>query len=285
MKSGDKIFAINGANFSASEDLEVALVARANKKTRFLIQRKGESGYEELDITPTGSSHLARYRDWVEKNREYVHKKSRGKLGYVHIPDMGVHGFSEFWRGFLKECTKEGLVVDVRYNGGGHVSQHVLKILAQKVVGFDKTRYMGTEPYPAYAINGPIVAITNEHAGSDGDIFSHTFKLMNFGPLIGKRTWGGVIGIWPRQSLNDGSLTTQPEFSFWFKDVGYDVENYGTDPDIEVERTPKDWKEDKDPQLDRAILEAQKLAKKNPPLKPNLNANRPNLAAPKLPKV
>jgi len=285
MKDGDKICGIDGRKFDHVDDLDKALVARASKKTNFIIKRKSQKDLEQVDITPSGSSHLARYRDWVEKNRAYVHKKSKGKLGYVHIPDMGVRGFSEFWRGFLSECTKEGLVVDVRYNGGGHVSQHVLKILAQKVMGFDKTRYMDIEPYPAYAINGPIVAITNEHAGSDGDIFSHTFKLMNLGPLIGKRTWGGVVGIWPRHSLNDGSLTTQPEFSFWFKDVGYDVENYGTDPDIEVEKTPKDWKEDRDPQLDRAIQEAQKLSRKSPPLKPNLNSNRPNLSAPKLPKV
>jgi tricorn protease len=285
LRNGDRICGIDGRMFEQSGDLERALVARANKKTNFIVKRKQSKDYEQVDITPTGSAHLARYRDWVEKNREYVHKKSKGKLGYVHIPDMSIHGFSEFWRGFLSECTKEGLVVDVRYNGGGNVSQHVLKILAQKIQGFDKTRYMGIEPYPMYAINGPIVGITNEHAGSDGDIFSHTFKLMKIGPLIGKRTWGGVVGIWPRHSLNYGSLTTQPEFSFWFKDVGYDVENYGTDPDIEVEIMPKDWKENKDPQLDRAISEAQKMAKKNPPLKPNLNSNRPNLSAPKLPKL
>ncbi len=285
LKNGDKICGVNGRLFEKINDLNLSLVARANKKTQFIIKRKNSKDFEQVNITPSSSAHAVRYRDWVEANRKFVHRKSKGKLGYIHVPDMGVQGFSEFWRGLLSECPKDGLVVDIRYNGGGHISQHLLKILAQKIQGFDKTRHMGIEPYPMYAINGPIVAITNEHAGSDGDIFSHSFKLMKLGPLIGKRTWGGVIGIWPRHPLNDGSMTSQPEFSYWFKDVGYDVENYGTDPDIEVEITPKDWKEGKDPQLERAILEAQKLSKKNPPLRPNLNLKRPNLSIPKLPKI
>jgi tricorn protease len=114
-------------------------------------------------------------------------------------------------------------------------------------------------PYPSYAVRGPIVALTNENAGSDGDIFSHGFKMMKLGPLIGKRTWGGVVGIWPRNPLVDGSITTQPEFSFWFEDVKWGVENYGTDPDIEVDITPQDYVAGRDPQLERAISEVQSL--------------------------
>jgi len=283
LEDGDSILGLDGRGFQVSTDLEVALQGRVNQKMALTVKRKGSSKEEVVEVSPQASSHFSRYRDWVNKNKEYVHAKSKGKVGYLHIPDMGLMGFSEFYRNFLTEVEKEGLIVDVRYNGGGHVSQHILKILAQKVIGFDKTRYMGIEPYPAYAINGPIVALTNEHAGSDGDIFSHSFKLMGLGPLIGKRTWGGVVGIWPRHPLNDGTITSQPEFSFWFKDVGYDVENYGTDPDIEVDILPKDWKNGVDPQLDRSIAEALKLKKKQPTLKPNLNKNRPNLRAPKLP--
>ncbi len=280
----DKILGIDGRPFNDPRDLNLAMIGRNGQRVQIEVKRKGQKESEIVDIEARGPVHLARYRDWVNQNKEYVHKKSKGKIGYVHIPDMGVHGFSEFYRNFLTECTKEGLIVDVRYNGGGHVSQHILKILAQKVIGFDKTRYMDIEPYPAYAINGPIVALTNEHAGSDGDIFSHSFKLMNIGPLLGKRTWGGVVGIWPRHPLNDGTLTSQPEFSFWFKDVGYQVENYGTDPDIEVENTPSDWAKGLDQQLSRAIEEVEKRRKKVPTLKPNLSQGLPNLKAPKLPK-
>ena len=136
---------------------------------------------------------------------------------------------------------------------------------------------MGTESYPGDSIAGPIIAITNEYAGSDGDIFSHSFKLMNIGKLIGKRTWGGVIGIWPRNLLVDGTITTQPEFSFWFKDVGWDVENYGTDVNIEVDITPKDYSKGIDTQLDRGIKEILLELKKNPVIKPNFENKPSNL--------
>ena len=128
-----------------------------------------------------------------------------------------------------------------------------------------------------------MVAITNEYAGSDGDIFSHNFKLLKLGPLVGKRTWGGVIGIWARHSLVDGGITTQPEFSFWFKDVGWQVENYGTEPDIEVEYRPQEYVAGRDPQLERAVQEITKLLETNPPSKPTFTA-RPSRSLPKLPR-
>jgi tricorn protease len=126
------------------------------------------------------------------------------------------------------------------------------------------------------------VALNDEFAGSDGDIFSHCFKLMKLGVLVGKRTWGGVIGISTRYSLVDGSRTTQPEYSFWFKDVGWGVENYGTDPHIQVERKPQDYADGKDPQLDRAIKEIMKQLEKNPPEKPDFGG-KPDLSLPELP--
>jgi tricorn protease len=138
---------------------------------------------------------------------------------------------------------------------------------------------MGHSPYPEESVRGAIVALTDENAGSDGDIFSHAFKLMGLGKLIGKRTWGGVVGIWPRNSLVDGSLTTQPEFAFWFKDVGWGVENYGTDPDIVVEIAPQDYAQGVDPQLDRGIEEVMAEIEANPPLEPNF-ANRPSRTLP-----
>lgn len=115
---------------------------------------------------------------------------------------------------------------------------------------------------------GPMVALTNEHAGSDGDIFCHAFKLFGLGPLIGKRTWGGVIGIWPQATLVDGTVTTQPEYACWFEDVGYDVENYGTDPDIEVDIRPQDYAAGCDPQMERAIAEVKREMRRKPSKKP-----------------
>ena len=171
------------------------------------------------------------------------------------------------------------MVVDVRYNRGGHISQLLLRKLAQKRLGYDLTRWMGCEPYPMEAPAGPMVALTNEYAGSDGDIFSHAFKMMELGKLIGRRTWGGVIGIWPRNTLVDGTITTQPEFSFWFNDVGWQVENYGTDVDIEVIISPQDYAAGKDPQMERGIEEILKELRRNPVRKPKF-IDKPSLKLP-----
>ncbi len=165
---------------------------------------------------------------------------------------MGPHGYAEFHRAFRNEVDRDGLIVDVRWNGGGNVSQLLLEKLVRRPISFDVARWQGPATYPADAPLGPMVAVTNEHAGSDGDIFSHAWKIYRLGPLIGKRTWGGVIGIWPRHALVDGTITTQAEFSTWFVDVGWAVENYGTDPDIEVDIAPQDFAAGRDPQLERA---------------------------------
>ncbi|MCX6047223.1 MAG: PDZ domain-containing protein [Chloroflexi bacterium] len=224
----------------------------------------------------------ARYRAWVEKNRQRVHEATNGRMGYVHIPDMGATGYAEFHRGYLAEVDRDGLIIDVRYNSGGHVSQLILEKLARRRIGYDLSRWGGLSPYPTDSVAGPLVALTNESAGSDGDIFCHSFKLLKLGPLIGKRTWGGVIGISPHHALVDGTVTTQPEYSFWFEDVGWNVENYGTDPDIEVDNTPQDYVANRDVQLERAITEALRLLEITPINKPDL-AQRPSRALPTLP--
>ncbi|MFN8487995.1 MAG: PDZ domain-containing protein [Caldilineaceae bacterium] len=224
----------------------------------------------------------ARYRAWVEGNRRRVHEATNGRMGYVHIPDMGATGYAEFHRGYLAEVDRDGLIVDVRYNGGGHVSQLILEKLARRRIGYDFSRWGGLSPYPADSVAGPIIALTNENAGSDGDIFCHSFKLLKLGPLIGKRTWGGVVGISPRHALVDGTITTQPEYSFWFEDVGWNLENYGADPDIEVDNTPQDYAAGRDAQLERAISEALRLLETMPIRKPDVT-QRPSRALPKLP--
>jgi tricorn protease len=175
-----------------------------------------------------------------------------------------------------------GLIIDVRFNGGGHVSALLLEKLRRKRIGYGKQRWGQPYSYPRSAPMGPMVALTNEYAGSDGDMFSHAFKLFGLGRLIGKRTWGGVVGIWPRHALVDGTVTTQPEFSAWFSDVGWGLENYGTDPDIDVEIRPQDYAAGKDPQLDRAVTEIMGTLKREKPGVPDLE-DIPSLKAPKLP--
>lgn len=277
LKVGDVITSVNGRKLSAVYPPEAALVHQARIEVALSL-----ADGRMVEVKTIGNEGPARYREWVDANRKIVHTATGGKCGYVHIPDMGPIGYAEFHRGWFAESERESLIVDVRNNGGGHVSQLILEKLARRRLGYDVPRWGRPAPYPDHAMLGPIVAITNEIAGSDGDIFSHCFKLMKLGPLVGKRTWGGVIGIWPRHGLVDGSYTTQPEFSFWFHDVGWGVENYGTDPDIEIDMPPDAYAAGQDPQLDRALAEIAKAVAANPPAEPDLSV-RPNLAAPKLP--
>jgi tricorn protease len=191
-------------------------------------------------------------------------------------------GFAEFHRYFPAECDHDALVVDIRYNRGGHVSSLLLEKVARRRIGYNLARWSLPVSYPEESVAGPVVALTNEHAGSDGDIFSHSFKLMGIGPLVGTRTWGGVIGIWPRHRLVDGSETTQPEYSFWFRDVGWGVENYGTDPTIEIDNAPQDAATGRDRQLEQAVSTALELIAKQGNAMPSFD-NKPRLAREKLP--
>ncbi|MEO0227316.1 MAG: S41 family peptidase [candidate division WOR-3 bacterium] len=276
IKEGDLLLAINGVNLNSKIQPGELLVNRANQEVFITVANARGGNKRTVSVKTLSDEAPVRYRQWVEENRNFVHLMSNNKIGYVHIPDMGPWGFGEFHRYFLSEIKHPGLIVDVRFNRGGHVSQLILEKVARKRIGYDVTRWGQPEPYPVDSVLGPIVALTNEYAGSDGDIFSHGFKLYKIGPLIGKRTWGGVIGISPYYRLSDGGLTTQPEYSFWFKDVGWGVENYGTEPDIEVEITPQDYVRGKDPQLLRAIKECLKLIKKTKPKIPKFG-KRPNL--------
>lgn len=279
LQVGDVIVAINGQALSQDFTPGQALVNQ--NRTDVLLSLAGENP-RSVQIRTLDNEAPARYRDWVEGNRAKVHELSQGRIGYVHIPDMGPAGFAEFHRYYLTECQYPALLVDVRFNGGGHVSQLLLDKLNRKRLGYDIQRWGEPEPYPSYSVLGPILALTDENAGSDGDIFSHSFKMMKLGPLVGKRTWGGVIGINGQGKLVDGSMTTQPEYSFWFHDVGWEVENYGTDPDIEVEYAPHDYKQGVDPQLGRAIEELLKLLDAQAPALPDFS-RRPELKRPPLP--
>ncbi len=270
VKEGMYLLAINGQRLSKTLSPEKALVNMIDQEVQLTVA-EGPNTTRIVTVKTVPREFPLRYREWVERNREYVHDLTKGKVGYVHIPDMMADGYAEFHRYFLAELEHEGLIVDVRFNRGGAISQLLLGKLARKRIGYDLTRWMGPQPYPTEAPYGPVIALTNEYAGSDGDIFSHSFKLMKLGKLFGRRTWGGVIGIWPRNWLVDGTITTQPEFSFWFKDVGWGVENYGTDPDVEVDITPQDYAEGKDPQLDKAIEEVLKEIRETPPLKPDFS--------------
>lgn len=283
VNAGERIIAINGRRLGKNLSPAKALVNLANAE--ILLTLTGEEGVTRAVTVKTLENETpVYYRQWIENNRKRVHEATKGRVGYVYVPDMSAWGYAEFHRAYLAEVDREGLIVDIRYNGGGHVSPLLLQKLLRRRIGYDISRWgKHPYPYPPESVLGPVVALTNEFAGSDGDIFAHGFKLMGIGPLIGKRTWGGVVGIWPRHALVDGTITTQPEFSFWFSNVGWGVENYGTDPDIEVDNKPQDYTAGRDAQLGRSIEEIMKLMEKNPLQLPGFD-KRPNLKLPRLSK-
>lgn len=278
---GDVITAIDGQPVSFEASPDYLLINRRNREVALTI--KGPHSLPRTVVVKTLAQETdARYREWVNRNRRQVHEATKGRVGYVHIPDMGPRGFAEFFRGYLGEVQREALIIDVRFNGGGHVSPLILEKLSRRRIGYDFPRWEQPVPYPHDSPAGPLVALTNENAGSDGDIFSHAFKMMGLGPLVGQRTWGGVIGIEIHHTLVDGSITSQPEYSFWFKDVGFGVENYGTDPTIPVAYRPQDYAAGQDPQLTRSIEEALRLLADHPADEPP-DAPRPSRAVPPLP--
>lgn len=276
VREGDIVLAINGQRVTRVKSPQSLLVNQAGNEVQINI-KDGETG-EVRSITARALSNEgpARYREWVEQNRRTVHEQSAGKVGYIHIPDMASPGFAEFHRSYLAEYDYPTLLIDVRWNRGGSVSGLILSRLTRTRLGYDFPRWTTPVPYPWESPRGPMVALTNEHAGSDGDMFCHSFKLLGLGPLIGKRTWGGVIGMAHNHQLVDGTVITEPEYSFWFKDVGWNVENYGTDPDIEVDITPQDYSAGRDSQLARALAEALQQLERTSYLEPK-PGDRPKL--------
>jgi tricorn protease len=279
---GDTLLAVAGRPVTADVHPASLLVHQAGLPVEITVGDKSGRRPRTVVVQTLRDERAARYREWVTANRRRVHAETGGRVGYLHVPDMGPFGYAEFHRSYLSEVAHDALIVDVRFNGGGHVSSLLLEKLARRRIGYAVTRWGPPEPYPEESPAGPLVAITNEQAGSDGDIFTHSFKLLGLGPVVGKRTWGGVIGINPTYPLVDGSVTTQPEYSFWFEDVGWGVENYGTDPDYDVDIRPQDHVAGRDPQMDKAIDLVLRALKKHRPVGPDVHT-RPDLTLPLLP--
>jgi tricorn protease len=249
---GDYVLTIDGVTLSADSPPASALVDRAGQPT-WITVRRGSAPAREVAIVPLTNDRPAIYREWVLRNRARTHAETDGECGYIHIPDMGPSGFAAFHRDFKVESRRDSLVVDVRFNGGGHVSQLLLDKLSRRRLGMKVPRWGKPSPYPAYTRMGPAVCLTDAYAGSDGDIFSHAWRALSLGPLIGTRTWGGVVGISPRMRQVDRGLVTQPEFASWWPELAFGMENHGVEPDEEVPMPPEVWGRGQDPQLARAI--------------------------------
>lgn len=265
VRAGDAILAVDGRPVDPAVGPFPLLAGTAGKPVELLVAPGGGGANRSVVVIPLLDDMPLRYHDWVADRRAYVHEKSAGRVGYVHVPDMIATGWAELHRDLRGEVQREGLIVDVRENRGGHLSQLVVEKLARKIIGWQITRDGQTaESYPHDAPRGPVVAVANEFSGSDGDIVNAAIKALKIGPVVGTRTWGGVIGIDMRYHLIDGTLVTQPRYATWMEGPGWGVENYGVDPDVEVLMTPQDHAANRDPQLDTAIRLALESLEETP---------------------
>jgi tricorn protease len=259
-KVGDYVLAIDGVELAANDSPYRLLRYKSDRAVRLTLNAKpAMEGSREVTFRPIDSEADLVYLQWVNGNREKVAKMSGGKIGYIHIPDMGGDGLREFIKTYFPQVRKEGLVVDVRENGGGNVSQTLLERLGRKLLTVDYARTTDDPaPYPTTVFHGHMACLINQGSASDGDIFPHMFRLMGLGPLIGTRTWGGVVGISGHGPLVDGTQIFVPEFATVSLDGQYVIEGEGVHPDIEIDNDAKSVLEGRDPQLERAVAEIQK---------------------------
>jgi tricorn protease len=263
---GDYLLAIDGVELSPAVSPYRELVHKSHRPVVLTVNDRPQmDGARRVAFNPVESESDLIYLDWVEENRQKVSAMTDGRVGYLHVPDMGANGIREFIKWFYGQIRKEGLVVDVRGNGGGNVSQMLIERLKRELLatGFSRTNDTATT-YPFVVFHGHLVCLLDENSASDGDIFPAMFRKAGLGPLIGKRSWGGVIGITNRGTLIDGGTVNVPEFGFASAEGEWVIEGHGVDPDIVVENDPKSVIEGKDPQLERGVEEVMRRIEADP---------------------
>ncbi|HEX6731029.1 MAG TPA: S41 family peptidase [Pyrinomonadaceae bacterium] len=282
--AGDYVLAIDGEELKATDDPYRLLRNKADNPVTLTINKTPSmQGSRTVSYRPITDEGNLIYLDWVSKNRQRVSEATNSRVGYLHIPDMGANGIREFIKWYYPQLRKEALVVDVRANGGGNVSRMLIERLRRKLLAVNYSRTNDeASTYPDGVFIGPMVALLDENSASDGDIFPAMFRESGLGPLIGKRSWGGVVGITNRGQLIDGGVVNVPESGLASKTGEWIIEGYGVDPDIEVDNDPTSVINGKDPQLERAITEVMarlkqpvKLPRKPaPPVKTISNISR-----------
>jgi tricorn protease len=287
VRAGDELIAVDGRPVDPVLGPAPLLAGTVGKPVELTIrpQDADPEVRRRVAVVPLRDERRLRYQDWVTGRRRLVRELGDGRLGYLHIPNMVGEGWADFHRDLHAEMRFDALVMDVRGNGGGHISQLVVEKLARRVIGWDQGRWLQPVSYPQDGRRGPVVTVADEFAGSDGDIVTAAIKLLGLGPVVGTRTWGGVIGIEgiPGHELVDGTHMTVPRYAFFFDEYGWGVENYGVDPDVEVLITPDDWTAGHDPQLETAVRLALEALEKQPPKAPADPATGPSKVRPPLP--
>ena len=264
---GEFILAINGQNLAAPDSIYRLLEGTANKQTILTINTRADlQGARQITVMPVGNDQNLRTRAWVEDNRRFVDQRSKGQLAYVYVPNTGQGGFESFNRYYFAQQDKAGAVIDERYNGGGSAADYIIDVLQRDFDGYFNNVAGDRRPFtsPSAGIWGPKVMIINEMAGSGGDLMPWMFRYRKIGPLVGKRTWGGLVHTADTPGFIDGGSMIAPRGGFFTREGKWAVENEGTAPDIDVENWPKDVIAGRDPQLERAVDEALRLLKEKP---------------------
>jgi tricorn protease len=266
VKAGDYLLALNGRDLSASENVYRLLEATAGKQVVIRVGPNPDgSNSREVTVVPVPSEAGLRNLAWIEENRRKVDRLSGGKLAYLWLPDTAGGGFSNFNRYFFSQLDKQGAVVDERFNGGGQAADYIIDYLKKPLMSYWAVRDGDDLRQPFGTMPGPKAMIINEYAGSGGDYMPWMFRRAGIGPLIGKRTWGGLVGIGGYPTLIDGGSVTAPHFAFYSPEGRWEIENHGVDPDIEVGMDPKAWRDGHDPQLERAVEVVMTALAKSPP--------------------
>jgi tricorn protease len=263
----DYLLAVNGVELRAPTNLYSVFEATAGKQTVIRVNGTPSlAGSREVTVVPVASEQGLRTFAWVEGNRRKVDSLSSGRIAYVYLPNTSVAGYTFFNRYYFAQQNKQGVVLDERFNGGGSVADYIVDIVARKLHGYFNNAVGERRPFtsPGAGIWGPKVMVINESAGSGGDMLPFMFRHMQLGPLVGTKTWGGLVGTWDVQPFVDGGAITNPRGGYFSLEGDWGIENVGIAPDIEVEQTPKEVLAGRDPQLERAVQEALALLAKNP---------------------
>ncbi len=269
VQPGEFLLAVNGRDLKSSDNLYSFFESTSGKQTLLKVGPASDgTGSREVTVVPIANEGALRLRAWMEDNRRKVDQLSGGRVAYLYLPNTAGAGFTNFQRYYYSQLDKEGVVADERFNGGGTAADYIIDALNRPLMNYWHTREGEIFTTPLGSIYGPRAMIINEYAGSGGDAMPWYFRTRKLGPLVGKRTWGGLVGIYDYPTLMDGGGVTAPRVAFFNLKGEWDVENYGTPPDIEVDLLPNEWRQGRDAQLERAVQYVLDELKKNPLPKP-----------------
>ncbi|WP_375446989.1 PDZ domain-containing protein [uncultured Fibrella sp.] len=267
VKAGEYLLAINGKPLTASDNVYQQLENTVDRQITLTVGPNASmTGSRKVTVVPIAAETNLRLMDWVEGNRRKVHAATGGKVAYVYLPNTGQQGYDNFNRYYFSQVDKQAVIVDERFNGGGLVADYIVDMLDRPLLSYWAPRDGKPFTSPAASIYGPKVMIVNEYAGSGGDALPAFFRRRNLGTIVGKRTWGGLVGISGYPPLIDGGSVTSPSFGIYNPEGKWEIENEGVAPDIEVDMTPKLSQNGADPQLEKAIDVVQEQLKKSPVL-------------------